>query len=102
MALITGGRLAAAVSNAGGLGIVGGGYAGILGGEPNLKQELTHVQGRKFGIGFITWALERAPHMLDEALDHSPHCVFLSFGDPTPFAERIRQSGAKLICQTTS
>jgi NAD(P)H-dependent flavin oxidoreductase YrpB (nitropropane dioxygenase family) len=102
MALTTGGRLAAAVSRAGGLGIVGGGYAGTLGGEPDLKQELTHVKGHKFGIGFITWALERAPHVLDEVLGHSPHFVFLSFGDPRPFAEQIRQSGARLICQVQS
>ena len=102
MALTTGGRLAAAVSSAGGLGIVGGGYAGILGGEPDLKQELAHVRGYKFGIGFITWALARVPHVLDEVLGHGPDCVFLSFGDPRPFAERIRQSGAKLICQVQS
>src|SRR5205814_2598299 len=99
MALVTGGRLAAAVSNAGGLGIVGGGYGGILGGEPDLRQELSHVRGQKFGVGFITWALARAPHMLEVALDHSPYCVFLSFGDPRLFAEQVRSSGAKLICQ---
>ncbi len=99
MALVTGGRLAAAVSRAGGLGIIGGGYAGILGGEPDLKHELAHVQGQKFGIGFITWALAKAPQILDAVLDDSPYCVFLSFGDPKPFAQRIRESGAKLICQ---
>ncbi len=102
MALVTGGRLAAAVSSAGGLGIVGGGYAGTLGGEPDIRQELAHIRGHKFGIGFITWALARVPHVLDEALSHSPSCVFLSFGDPRPFAERIRRSGAKLICQVQS
>ena len=102
MALVTGGRLAAAVSSAGGLGVIGGGYAGVLGGEPDLAQELKHVRGHKFGIGFITWALERAPHVLDEVLEHSPHCVFLSFGDPRPFAQRIRRSGAMLICQVQS
>lgn len=99
MALIAGGRLAAAVSDAGGLGILGGGYAGALGGEPDLQQELAVVRGRKFGVGFITWALERAPQALDEALKHSPHSVFLSFGDPKPLAEKIRGAGAKLICQ---
>jgi nitronate monooxygenase len=102
MALVTGGRLAAAVSRAGGFGIVGGGYAGTLGGEPDIRQELAHVQGHKFGVGFITWALARAPHLLDEALSYFPSCVFLSFGDPRPFAERIRRSGAKLICQVQS
>ena len=102
MALITGGRLAAAVSRAGGLGILGGGYAGILGGEPDLGQELTHVHGQKFGIGFISWALARAPRLLDEGLVHSPYCVFLSFGDVRPFSERVLRSGAKLICQIQS
>jgi nitronate monooxygenase len=102
MALVTGGRLASAVSRAGGLGIVGGGYAGTLGGEPDLGRELEHVKGHTFGVGFIVWALERAPHMLDEALSHSPACVFLSFGDAAPFAERIHQSGARLICQVQS
>lgn len=102
MALVTGGRLAAAVSDAGGLGILGGGYAGTLGGEPDLAMELEHVLGRTFGIGFITWALARVPHVLDEVLRRSPLCVFLSFGDPRPFAERIRQHGARLICQVQS
>jgi len=99
MAFATGGRLAAAVSRAGGLGIVAGGFAGTLRGEPDLRQELAHVQGQKFGVGFITWALARAPNMLEVALNHSPHCVFLSFGDPRVFAEQVRSSGAKLICQ---
>jgi nitronate monooxygenase len=99
MAFVTGGRLAAAVCDAGGLGIVGGGFAGILRSEPDLAGELAHVQGRRYGIGFITWAVARAPEMLDMALSYSPYCVFLSFGDPRPFAERIRRSGAKLICQ---
>ena len=98
MALICGGCLAGAVSDAGGLGILGGGYAGALGGEPDLEKELALVKGRKFGVGFITWALERAPQALEAALKHSPYCVFLSFGNPKPFAKKIR-GGAKLICQ---
>jgi nitronate monooxygenase len=102
MALVTGGRLAAAVSTAGGLGIVGGGYAGTLAGEPDLGKELKLVRGHKFGVGFITWALAKAPHVLDEALKHSPFCVFLSFGGAKPFVDRIRRSGARLICQAQS
>jgi nitronate monooxygenase len=99
MALVTGGALAAAVSSAGGLGIVGGAYAGTLGGEPDLEAEITRAKSGKFGVGFITWALERAPKMLTTALRHSPFCVFLSFGDPRPFAAEIREAGALLICQ---
>lgn len=37
--------------------------------------------------------------MLTNALSHSPFCVFLSFGDPGPFAVQIHEAGAALICQ---
>jgi nitronate monooxygenase len=99
MAYVTGGALAAAVSRAGGLGIVGGGYAGTVGGEPDLETELAQGKSAKFGVGFITWALERAPKMLTKALQFSPFCVFLSFGDACPFAAEIAKAGAVLICQ---
>jgi len=99
MALVTGGALAAAVSRAGGLGVVGGAYAGTVGGEPDLETELAVAKSGQFGVGFITWALERAPKVLTKALKHSPFCIFLSFGDPRPFAAEIREAGALLICQ---
>jgi len=99
MAFVTGGALAAAVSRAGGLGIVGGGYAGTLGGEPDLEAELVRAKSSKFGVGFITWALASVPKMLTKALQHSPFCVFLSFGDPRAFAAEVRDAGAALICQ---
>ena len=99
MALICGGCLVAAVSDAGGLGILGGGYAGALGGEPDLEKELALVKGRKFGVGFITWALDRSAQALEETLKHSPYCVFLSFGEPKTYAKKIHDAKAKLICQ---
>ena len=100
MALVAGGQLAAALTEAGGLGIVGGGYAGALGGEPDLDAELLRAKAAgKFGIGFITWALEKSRTALRAALKHSPFCVFLSFGDARPFAAEIRAAGALLICQ---
>jgi len=99
MALIAGGRLVAAVSDAGGLGILGAGYAGALGGEPDLEEELRLVEGRKFGVGFISWALDRAPHAFEDALKRSPYCVFLSFGDPRPHANKVHGAKAKLVCQ---
>jgi nitronate monooxygenase len=99
MALVTGGALAAAVSRAGGLGIVGGGYAGTLGGEPDLDTELCIAKSEKFGVGFITWALTQSPTALTKALEYSPFCIFLSFGDPRPFTEEIRRTDALLVCQ---
>jgi len=100
MGYIAGGALAAAVSRAGGLGLVAGGYAGTVGGEPDLETELALARAEKFGVGFISWALARAPKMLTKALKHSPFCVFLSFfDDPSPFAREIHDAGAMLICQ---
>lgn len=99
MALVTGGALAAAVSRAGGLGIVGGGYAGTLGGEPDLQAELAKAAGTRVGVGFITWALAKAPLQLELALAAGPACVFLSFGDPRPHAAAIHAAGIPLICQ---
>lgn len=99
MAYVTGGALAAAVSRAGGLGIVGGGYAGTMAGEPDLDTELALAKMEKFGVGFITWSLQRAPEMLSKALRYTPFCVFLSFADPSPFMTEIANSGALLICQ---
>src|SRR5712691_1902493 len=74
MAYVTGGALAAAVSQAGGLGIVAGSYAGTMGGEPDLETELAVAKSGKFGVGFIVWALARSPEMLTKALQHSPCC----------------------------
>lgn len=99
MAYVTGGALAAAVSRAGGLGVVGGGYAGTVGGEPDLDAELVHAKSGKFGVGFITWALERVPNLLTMALQYAPFCIFLSFGAPRPFAAEIKKAGVVLVCQ---
>ena len=95
MGSAAGGRLAAAVTNAGGLGLVGSGYA-----DPSaIRRELTEAGNTRVGIGFILWALEKNPAALDVALDAKPAAVMLSFGDPTPFSGRIRAAGCKIICQ---
>ena len=95
MAFAGGGALAAAVSRAGGLGLIGGGY-----GDPAWIEEQFAAAGKeKVGIGFITWSLRKSPSLLTDALKHRPAAVMLSFGDPRPFADEIRGGGAKLICQ---
>jgi len=102
MGFVAGGTLAAAVSRVGGLGIVAGGFAGTVPGEPDLDAELNRAKPAKFGVGFIAWALANAPEVLTAALQHSPLCVFLSFGDPRTFAAEIQRAGAALICQIQS
>src|SRR5882672_4791780 len=95
MAFAAGGRLAAAVSNAGGLGLIGGGY----GDKAWLEAQLREAGNARIGCGFITWSLKRQPHLLDAVLAHNPAALFLSFDDPSPFSSRIKGAGTILICQ---
>lgn len=95
MAFAAGGRLAAAVSAAGGLGLIGGGY----GDEAWLREQFDKVPRGSVGCGFITWSLRKQPHLLDLALDNKARAICLSFGDPEPFAARIKAAGALLFCQ---
>jgi len=100
MDVVADARLTSAVSAAGGLGILGGGY----GNEEWLTRELDLLkQSRtRFGVGFITWSLANQPRLLDLVLEREPAAIMLSFGDPKPFVDRIKRSGAILICQIQS
>jgi nitronate monooxygenase len=95
MALAAGGKLAAAVTAAGGLGLIGGGY----GDAEWLEQQFSAAGNARVGCGFITWSLAKRPELLERALAHSPAAMMLSFGDPLPFAPSIKKAGATLICQ---
>ena len=93
-----GGALAAAVSNAGGLGLLGGGNGDI----EWLTRELPVVaRGTRapWGVGFQSWAVDRGT--VELALASRPSAVMLSFGDPGPLAEPVRAAGALLIIQVT-
>ncbi|MGH7030095.1 MAG: NAD(P)H-dependent flavin oxidoreductase [Stellaceae bacterium] len=98
MGYVSGGALAAAVSAAGGLGLIGGGYAEAEWLEP----ELAAAGNQRVGCGFITWALARRPDALEVALDHAPAAVMLSFGDAAPFIAPIKDAGMPVICQVQS
>lgn len=95
MAGVSGGALAAAVSNAGGLGLIGGGY----GDADWLMREFDAAGDARIGVGFITWSLARQPHLLDLALERNPAVLMLSFGDFKPFLRQIRAIRTKLIVQ---
>ncbi|OBI42121.1 NAD(P)H-dependent flavin oxidoreductase [Mycobacterium colombiense] len=95
MALASGGRLAAAVTKAGGLGLIGGGYADA----EWLRTQIDSADGTRVGYGFITWSLARNPGVLDIALERRPAAVMLSFGDLRPFADRIHAAGVPLLAQ---
>jgi nitronate monooxygenase len=98
MDVVSGARLTSAVSNAGGFGILGGGY-GDRGWLERETAKLKEVASAPVGIGFITWSLAKQPELLDVALSAQPRAIMLSFGDPRPFAPRIKDARALLICQ---
>jgi nitronate monooxygenase len=95
MAFAAGGRLAAAVSSAGGLGLIGGGY----GDRAWLDTQFREAGNARIGCGFITWSLKKEPRLLDAVLARNPAAVFLSFDDPAVFARQNKDAGALLICQ---
>jgi nitronate monooxygenase len=98
MGFVSGGALAAAISAAGGLGLIGGGYADAQW----LDREFAAAGNQRIGCGFITWAMARRPAALDEALRHAPVAMMLSFGNAAPFIPRIKKAGALAICQVQS
>ena len=87
-----GGALAAAVSNGGGLGLLGGGP----GRAHWLARELPIVAAgtsQPWGVGFQSWAVDVAT--VEQALQFRPAAVMLSFGDPRPFIGPVRRPGRR-------
>jgi nitronate monooxygenase len=95
MGVMAGGKLAAAVSQAGGLGIIGGGY----GDADWLERQFAAAGGARVGCGFITWSMAKNPQLLDQVLAQEPAALMLSFGEVEPHASRIKAQGVPLICQ---
>ncbi|MET9021469.1 nitronate monooxygenase [Actinopolymorpha sp. NPDC004070] len=93
-----GGALAAAVSEGGGLGILGGGQGDLEWLDRELSI-LTDSTDRPWSVGFLTWAVDAA--VMEWTLERGPAAVMLSFGDPAPFAERVRAADVTLIVQVT-
>ena len=97
MANHSGGRLAGAVSAAGGLGTFGG----INAGGPDWVREqirLTRAQtDASFGVGFIT-AFLREP-LFQVCLEERVPVLVFSFGDPSAWVRRAQAEGLRTICQ---
>ena len=95
---IAGGRLAAAVSAAGGLGLIGGGYAD----GAWLEAELAAAGDAKVGVGFVSWSLAQQPQLFERVLAAGPRAVMLSFGDPFPFLSQAKRAGVPVLMQVHS
>ena len=89
---VAGGALAAAVSRAGGLGMIGMGSAGSA---ERLEAELRHVSklDRPFGIGLVGWVVESWPDLLTTALAAGPTLLCVSFGETWDWVPRAHDAG---------
>jgi len=96
MGSVSGGKLAAAVSNAGALGVVGGGYGELAWMHRELSVARSESE-RPWGVGLITWNATR--ETVELALQYEPDVFMLSFGDPRPYVSAIKAMGCALICQ---
>ena len=95
MDLVSGGKLARAVTSAGGLGLIGGGYGDL----DWITKEFEEAGNQAVGVGFITWSMLKQPELLDKTLELRPKALMLSFGDGTEAVERARAAGVKTLWQ---
>lgn len=92
-----GGRLAAAVTAAGGLGVIGMGSAGTA---DALRHELTELGDvGPFGIGLVHWVMSERPDLLEVALSARPALLSVSFGDDWAWVPRTHEAGVTAATQ---
>src|SRR5207248_5600673 len=104
-------ELAAAVSNAGGFGVLGGDYFfGDL--ARRTAEHVGQLTVRPFGVNFIIPGLDdpdtpdevRAEYRAatSDAIDAGARAIVLFWGDPRPFVDDAHQAGAMVFIQVGS
>jgi nitronate monooxygenase len=94
---VAGGALAAAVSQAGGLGMIGMGSSGSV---ASLQRQLPLVpEGVRVGIGVVDWVVRKEPGLLDLALDAHPVLLSVSFGEDLAWFSRAHDRGVLAAAQ---
>lgn len=95
MVWVSGWRLASAVSENGGLGLIGAGSM-----KPDLLRE--HIRkcraatSKPFGVN-LPQLREDAPSLIDVILEENVEIVFTSAGHPGKYIDRIKSKGAKVV-----
>jgi nitronate monooxygenase len=92
---VAGGRLAAAVSAAGGLGMVG---MGSVATRELLQTELRQVRGR-FGIGLVDWVMRNEAGLLEDALAAEPVLLSVSFSTDWSWVGKAHDAGIATVTQ---
>ncbi|WP_074416213.1 NAD(P)H-dependent flavin oxidoreductase [Mycolicibacterium fortuitum] len=94
-----GGRLAAAVSAAGGLGMIGMGSSATA---DQLTAELAQLDGRIFGIGLVHWVVQDRPDLFEVALAARPALLSVSFGEDWEWVRRAHEAGLTVTTQVAT
>lgn len=98
----SGGTIAAAVSNAGGLGTFG---ARASGGPDWLREQIQSARSlttKPFGVGFITPFLSKGSELFKAALDEEVPVLVFSFSDAREWIAEARARGILVISQIQS
>lgn len=95
MAWVGTAELAAAVSEAGGLGVIGAGHMPAA----DLRQEVLRAKAltdRPFGVNVMLMS-PHAEAIMQEIVDLGVQVVTTGAGNPGPYVETLRQHGVKLL-----
>lgn len=94
MVWCSGWRLASAVSNAGGLGLLGSGSmnAELLRMQIKKTKEATH---KPFGVN-IPLMYSKVEELIQVVIDENVPIVFTSAGSPATFTQRLKENGIKV------
>ena len=88
---VAGGRLAAAVTAAGGLGMIGMGSTATA---ASLSTELAALGTTpRFGIGLVDWVIRAQPDLLETALAARPTLLSVSFGADLSWVDQAHAAG---------
>jgi nitronate monooxygenase len=98
MANVSGGKLTAAISAAGGLGMLGAGSA-VTADWIRTEGAVAAAGGNPYGIGLMAWSVDERPEHLAAVLELRPALVSLSFGDYTPYVEVLQKEGIVVATQ---
>ena len=101
MAGVSGGELAAAVSRAGGLGMIG--VSGSHSAEFVTEQcSIPAADLLPFGVGLMAWVLPDRPDLLEATIATQPGLVSVSFGDPGPYVGPLHDAGIAVAAQVNT
>ncbi len=99
MAGVAHGNLARAVTEGGGLGMIGVGSADpadLIVREAAVASDAGRLP---FGVGLMAWALPDHPEQLDATIAAQPTLVSISFGSPAPYVGAVHAAGILVASQ---